>query len=107
VEGVLRAVGQTFSGVGAKGPRLTRNGKQEFRLRRQLTGYARADPLPNRVKPIPIQAIYHLVTLAQNHASSDSLAVSDLIIIAFFFLMRPGKYTTPTGDNSPFRMTDI
>jgi hypothetical protein len=107
VEGALRAVGQTFSGVGADDPRLTSNGKQEFRLRRQLTGYARGDPPPNRVKPIPLQVIYHLVTLAQNHASSDSLAVSDLIIIAFFFLMRPGEYTAPTGDNTPFRMTDI
>jgi hypothetical protein len=102
MEGALRAVGQMLASVGSSDPRLTNAGKHEFRLQCQLTGYARADPPPNQVKPIPVQVIYHLAMLAQNHGSSDSMAVADLIILTFFFLMRPGEYTTaPTGDNTP------
>lgn len=107
VEGALRAVGQTFSSVGSLDPRLTASGKHEFRLRRQLTGYAKADSPPNRVKPIPVSVIYHMVTQANAHASPDSLAIADLIMIAFFFLMRPGEYTAPTGENTPFTLADI
>jgi hypothetical protein len=100
-------VGQTFSSVGSLDPRLTASGKHEFRLRRQLTGYAKADSPPNRVKPIPVSVIYHMVTQANAHASPDSLAIADLIMIAFFFLMRPGEYTAPTGENTPFTLADI
>ena len=100
-------MGQTFASVGSPDPRLTASGKQEFRLRRQLTGYAKADPPPNRVKPIPIAVIYHLITQATAHGSVDSLAIADMVSIAFFFLMRPGEYTAPTGENSPFKLVDI
>jgi hypothetical protein len=100
-------VGQTFASVGALDPRLTTSGKHEFRLRRQLTGYAKADSPPNRVKPIPISVIYHCITRANAHGTVDSLAVADLVIIAFFFLMRPGEYTAPTGENTPFTLANI
>ena len=107
VEGALRAVGQTFASVGSPDPRLTASGKHEFRIRRQLTGYAKADPPPNRVKPVPIAVIYHLITRANAQASIDSLAIADMVSIAFFFLMRPGEYTAPTGENTPFTLVDI
>jgi hypothetical protein len=100
-------VGQTFASVGSPDPRLTASGKHEFRLRRQLTGYAKADPPPNRVKPIPIAVIYHLITHANAHGTADSHAIADMVSIAFFFLMRPGEYTAPTGENTPFTLVDI
>jgi hypothetical protein len=100
-------VGQTFASVGSPDPRLTPAGKHEFRLRRQLTGYAKADPPPNRVKPIPIAVIYHVINLANAEGNSDSLAIADMVSIAFFFLMRPGEYTAPTGENTPFRLSDV
>ena len=107
VEGALRAVGQAFASVGAKDPRLTADGKTTFRLSRQLRGYSRADPPPDRVKPVPISVMHHSACLAQHHCTIESLAVVSMMCIAFFFLCRPGKYTAPTGSNAPFRLVDV
>ena len=30
-----------------------------------------------------------------------------MIIIAFFFLLRPGEYTGTKSDSSPFRLSDV
>jgi hypothetical protein len=107
VEGALRAVGQAFTSVWALDPRLTPRGSTEFRLRRQLRGYSKADPAPNRVKPVPTGVIYHATNIAKQHGTVKSLAVINMICLAFFFLCRPGKYTKPTGDNAPFRLEDV
>jgi hypothetical protein len=107
VEGALRAVGQAFTGVGANDPRLTTRGTTEFRLGRQLRGYAKADPPPDRVKPVPISVVYHAANIAQQHGTAESLAVIHMLCIAFFFLCRPGEYTAPTADNAPFRLQDV
>jgi hypothetical protein len=100
-------VGQAFAGVGAQDPRLTVTGSTEFRLSRQLRGYARADPAPNRVKPVPVSVVYHAANLARQHGTVEALAVINMLCLAFFFLCRPGEYTAPTGDNSPFRLADV
>ena len=34
-------------------------------------------------------------------------AVTDMIIIAFLFLLRPGEYTFKKSDSSPFRLSDV
>ena len=107
MEGALRAVGQAFTGVGAKDPRLTTRGTTEFRLGRQLRGYAKADPPPDRVKPVPISVVYHAANIARQHGTAESLAVIHMLCIAFFFLCRPGEYTAPTADNAPFRLKDV
>jgi hypothetical protein len=107
VEGALRAVGQAFTSVGALDPRLTSRGSTEFRLSRQLKGYSKADPAPDRVKPVPISVIYHAANIAKQHGTVESLAVIHMICLAFFFLCRPGEYTKPTGDNAPFRLQDV
>ena len=57
MEDSLRAIGQTFAAMGADDPRLDNFGQIDFRLRRQLAGYARTDPPPARVKPIPVQIL--------------------------------------------------
>ena len=107
VEGALRAVGQAFTSMGAPDPRLTSSGKTEFRLARQLRGYSKADDPPSRVKPIPIQVIHHAANLARQHGTIESQAIMNMICMAFFFLCRPGEYTAPTHDNTPFRLCDV
>jgi hypothetical protein len=107
VEGALRAVGQTFAGLGAQDPWLTPTGKTKFRLSRQLQGYAKADDPPTLVKPIPVQVIHHAANLGQQHGTAESEAVMNMICTAFFFLCRPGEYTAPAGDNNPFRLCDV
>ena len=107
VEGALRAIGQTFSSVGSRDPRLTPFGKTEFRIRRQLTGYAKQDPPPNRAKPIPYAVLHHILHLALAHGTAEALAVADMIITAFFFLLRPGEYSEPNAENKPFHLNDV
>jgi hypothetical protein len=43
-----------------------------------------------------------------NHTTNDAtLAIADMNCIAFFCLLRPGKYTVaPTEKNDPFYLTD-
>jgi hypothetical protein len=99
-------VGQTLAGMGAPDPRLAASGKHEFRLGRLFAAYAKKDAPPMRVKPVPIQVIQHALTLANSAPSADNLAVANMILIAFFFLMRPGEHTV-TKDNTPFKLKDI
>lgn len=107
VEDALRAVGQGFTRMGAPDPRLTPSGTIDFRLQRQLRSYTRADPPPSRVKPIPISVIHHVLNASTVTTSPDHTAVADMICIAFFFLMRPGEYTSGPSDTVPFTLADI
>jgi hypothetical protein len=92
--------------MGAPDPQLAASGKHEFRLGRLFAAYAKNDAPPMRVKPVPIQIIQHALTLANSVPSADNLAVANMILIAFFFLMRPGEHTV-TKDNTPFKLKDI
>ena len=42
-----------------------------------------------------------------NRGTAASQAVADMIVIAFFYLLRPGEYTGTTNDNAPFRLQDV
>jgi hypothetical protein len=96
-----------MASVGAPDPRHNAEGTTDFRIARQLRSYAKRDAPPSRVKPIPVQVVHHASRLAIHHGHIESLAVTQMIIIGFFFLMRPGEHTAPTGENSPFRLQDI
>ena len=99
-------MGQTLAGLGAPDPRLAPTGKHEFRLGRLFAAYKKQDDPPTRVKPIPIQVIQHALALALSSPTADNLAIANMIIIAFFFLMRPGEHTVAQG-NTPFKLQDI
>jgi hypothetical protein len=85
------------------------NGRNKLppRLDRQLKGYAKFDDDPTRVKPIPIPLLHEATRLATVDGSATALAVSDMLWIAFFFLLRPGEYTKPASDSHPFRLCDV
>jgi hypothetical protein len=108
VEGALRAVGQTFTALGYPDPRLQPSGRLDFRLHRQLQGYAKIDPPPHRVKPVPLQIILHIVV--QCYTTQDAIhnAFAHMLTLGFFFLLRPGEYAaTCNPDATPFRLCDI
>ena len=46
-----------------------------------------------------------MAIIAQHATSEIFKAVADMIIIAFFFLLRPGDYTD--NDDNPFRLEDV
>ena len=107
MEQAVRAIGQNFTHMGAKDPRLDAHGNIDFRLARQLQSYSKADPPPSRVKPVPIQVLYNV---AQNAAAANepkSQAVSDVIVLGFYFLLRPGKYSHSPQASTPFRLQDV
>ncbi len=104
VEDALRSVGQTFASMGSQDIRKNQVGGIDFRIQRQLKSYAKADPPPDRVKPIPIPIIFHCLAAAFGATGSLALqAIADMIVLAFFFLLRPGEYTGTPSDTTPFR----
>jgi len=106
-EDYVRHVAQAFLQVGADDPRLNSAHKIDFRLQRTLKAWKSTDPAPDRVKPIPITVIRRIATLAQTTHAGDAAfcATADMIVIAFFFLLRPGEYTD--NPNNPFRLADV
>jgi hypothetical protein len=78
----------------------------DFRLYRQLRAYAKQDPPPSRVKPLPIAVLHNGREMAALHGDQISLAVSDLGYMAFFGLLRPGEYCS-SSESRPFRLCDV
>ena len=91
-EDYLRSVAQAFLAMGAADPRLNSALKTDFRISRMLAAWKRKDPPANRVKPIPIAVIRRIAHVAQRLPPEAHFlrAFADMIIIAFFFLLRPG-----------------
>lgn len=108
VEDYLRHVAQTFQGVGARDPRKQPGERTvDFRLQRQQAAWKKKDPPPHRVKPVPLQIIRHIARLATFSALASSKAISDMIILAFFFLLRPGEYVDTNSESTPFTLADV
>jgi hypothetical protein len=100
-------VARTYLNVGGKDPHLNSANQIDFRLQRMIKPWKSSDPAPLRVKPIPIQVIRRVASLSQLSSVSDFLyqATTDMIILAFFFLLRPGEYTD--NNKTPFRLKDV
>ncbi len=108
VEGALHAVGQTLAALGQPDPRLQPSGKLELRLHRQLKAYSKQDPPPHRVKPIPLPVITHAAQLCHLAATPLATTIADMLVLGFFFLLRPGEYAfTNNPDACPFRLCDL
>ena len=108
VEDALRAIGQAFARLGARDIRKDAVGAIDFRLQRQLRSYAKLDPPPDRVKPVPIQLLFHALAVAHTAPTSiATLAITNMAVIAFFFLLRPGEYTGTTSDDTAFLLRDV
>jgi hypothetical protein len=108
VEGALCAVGQTFTSLGYLDPRLQTSGKLDLRLHRQLQAYAKDDPPPHRVKPVPLQLLLHVVAHCYRTPDPRTNTLGQMIILGFFFLLQPGEYAyTANPDATPFRLCDL
>jgi hypothetical protein len=97
ISDAIQMVGQAYRLLGARDFRIDKfTGQLHFRLQRQLRSCAKQDPAPERVKPIPIQVVKAILKAAYSHrkASAVAQATADMIFIAFFFLLRPGEYTS-------------
>lgn len=81
----------------------------DFRITRMLAAWKKEDPPPKRVKPIPIAVVRRLceIAAALPPDSHHLRAITDMIIIAFFYLLRPGEYTDSDSDTTPFTLGDV
>lgn len=69
--------------------------------------FTKLEPPPNRVKPVPITVIRHIAAIARESNLPFQLALADMIILAFFFLLRPGEYCISPSDSTPFNLMDV
>ncbi|MGH8338408.1 MAG: hypothetical protein ACRETL_16640 [Gammaproteobacteria bacterium] len=99
-------MGQTFAGVGSEDPRLAKDGKVDFRLRRLLAGYAKTDDPPSRVKPLPLPVLHRVWDYAQASGDAKEMAIADMAYIGFFFLLLPGEFAGAEGHHA-FRLEDV
>ncbi|EJK57071.1 hypothetical protein THAOC_22925, partial [Thalassiosira oceanica] len=96
--------------MGLRDPRLSPHEDSiDIRIRRMLAGWRKEDPPPQRVKPVPLQVIQNLAFIAKHSPDESVRATVDMIILAFFFLLRPGEYTdnSKESESEPFRLEDI
>jgi hypothetical protein len=108
VEDGIRAVGQAFARLGPPDPRKDAHGGIDFWIQQQIKAYKKDDAPPRRVKPIPITIIFFIVAQALGSTRSDEeMAIVDMIVIAFFFLLRPGEYTGTISDDTAFKQQDV
>mmetsp|Transcript_21703 Transcript_21703/g.49130 ORF Transcript_21703/g.49130 Transcript_21703/m.49130 type:complete len:189 (-) Transcript_21703:926-1492(-) len=55
-----------------------------------------------------MQVLKRLAFLAEHSTDERQRATADMIIIAFFFLLRPGEYTDDgSTESTPFRLEDV
>ena len=103
-------MGQAYAGLGSPDPRLDGNGRLDFRLAALYRSWARVDPPPSRVKPLPMSLLTHVVTLARCENTPASLAAASILTMGYFFLLRPGEYLgKPRRELSDdlFRLQDL
>ena len=107
VEQYLRSVGQVFAGMEAHDIKPDALGKTDYRLGRQLRSYTREDPPPTRVKPIPLPVIMATCNRLHRGSVKENLT-ADLIMMGFYYLLRPGEYCAGGTDSesTPFRFQD-
>ena len=103
----LRHVGQTFSGLGLHDPRIDARGKQDRRLTTMYRAHKKADPAPNRVKPVPTEILQFFIQQTNRNPSPLNTVIADMLVLAFFFLLRPGEYTSAESTSHPFLLRDV
>ena len=93
--------------LGAKDPRMVSTVNIYGRLQLKFRCYYRQDPSPSRLKPIPVQVLRQMACAAAASNDQDLHSVPEMIIISFFFLLRPGEYTCTKSDSAKFRLSDV
>ncbi len=60
-----------------------------------MEGMRRQDPLPRPQLAVPVKLVTTASKLAQSGSDPKMHAVTDLMLIAFYYLLRSGEYTKP------------
>ena len=107
----LRAVSQTIILDGGTSPVETAKGTYPLQLQRIISAYTRDDPAPKPKLALPFSAIQHIHDLSCLTTDPKYSAISDLCIIAWYFLLRVGEYThanrSAARRTTQFRIHDV
>ena len=90
VEDAIWSIGKAIAVLGDKDPRMTSTSKINGRLQLLFHCYSHQNPPPYWVKLIPVQVLYQLACVAAASNDQELQAITDMIIIAFLFLLWPG-----------------
>jgi hypothetical protein len=109
VQVALRAIGATFELAGKANPTYRSEGRYWLALERQLESFRRQDPPATPKLAVPVSLVNHINFVGLQSTDPKLRAASDLCLIAFYFLLRVGEYTS--GDRNrrttPFRACDV
>ena len=108
VEDAVRAVGQAYARMGAPDPRLNAHCDVDFCLTSLYQLWHKDDAPPQRVKPLPLPVIAQVWALAQLEATPVAIAAAEILVISYYFLLRPGEYVgVPRLCGLLFRIQDV
>jgi hypothetical protein len=115
VSTALTAVGQTIALAVGINPTKLPGGDNKLlpRLRQMLDGWRKVDPPTTKKLPIEADIPEYLCELGQSKTASPiAAAIGDLTLIAFYYLLRVGEYTTKGTRNSSkqtvqFKIEDV
>jgi hypothetical protein len=96
---------------GLADPRRTNPGQHHLDqcFSKQLDKWKQADPAPKPQQALPSSTVQWIARQYALAATQRMRVVGDLIVLAFFFLLRIGEYTKSSGDRRtiPLRRQDI
>jgi hypothetical protein len=114
VSTALTAVGQTISlAVGENPTKILGSEKLLPRLSQMLDGWRKGDPATTKKLPVEADVPAFLCNIsAAPSATPLDAAVGDLTVIAFYYLLRVGEYTTKRSRNDTkqtvqFKVEDV
>jgi hypothetical protein len=94
--------------LGAPDTRKDSHGGIDFPIQNQIKAYMKNHSPPRRVKPVPIIIIVFIMAQAfGDNRNGAKMTMADMITIAFFFLLRPGEYTSTMFDDDAFKLQDV
>ena len=114
VSGAITSVGQEISLATNTNPtKIVGSDKLLPRLQQMLDGFRKADPPTTKQLPVESDVPEYLVDLGREPEARElDRAIGDLVLIAFYYLLRIGEYTTKAARNNSkqteeFKLGDI
>jgi hypothetical protein len=114
VSSAITAIGQTIAlSTNTNPTKIIGSEKLLPRLQQMLDGFHKADPPTTKQLPVEADVPEYLVKLGQDPEARElDCAIGDLTMIAFYYLLRIGEYTTKGSRNNSkqtqeFKLGDI
>ena len=94
VQVALRAIGKTCELERGVNPTYRAPGQYITQLEMQVEGFRRGDPIPVPELAVPVAVAEWFAAKARDATSAEVAATGDLGVVAFFYLLRVGEYTS-------------